>query len=62
MPVLRPVLAAFRLNKQFVCSLRTMSMLINNPKYAFLKDLGLQAVNPGAYWGEWGGSGEVINI
>ena len=35
------------------------SYLINEPKYAFLKDLGLQENNPGVYNGTWSGSGEV---
>jgi len=34
--------------------------LINDPKYSFLKDLGLKAVNYGVYDGSWKGSGQVI--
>ncbi|KAK3097064.1 hypothetical protein FSP39_006048 [Pinctada imbricata] len=33
-------------------------MLIDDPKYAWLKDLGLSATNHGVYTGVWGGSGE----
>lgn len=35
------------------------SYLINEPKYAFLKDLGLSETNAGVYNGKWMGSGEV---
>ena len=35
------------------------SYLINQPKYGFLKDLGLGEENLGVYAGKWGGSGEV---
>jgi len=34
-------------------------LLINQPKYAFLKDLGLQESNVGAFDGKWFASGEV---
>jgi len=46
---------------KFHFSLRKMSsFLINDPKYAFLKDdLGLSENNPGVYDGSWKGSGEV---
>lgn len=36
------------------------SYLIDDPKYAFLKDLGLERCNNGVYNGRWTGSGEVI--
>uniref|UniRef100_A0A672Z4Z1 Aldehyde dehydrogenase 7 family, member A1 n=1 Tax=Sphaeramia orbicularis TaxID=375764 RepID=A0A672Z4Z1_9TELE len=35
-------------------------LLINQPKYAWLKELGLSEDNPGMYNGKWGGSGEVV--
>ena len=35
------------------------SYLINEPKYAFLKELDLQETNLGVYNGKWTGSGEV---
>uniref|UniRef100_A0A671URL5 aldehyde dehydrogenase (NAD(+)) n=1 Tax=Sparus aurata TaxID=8175 RepID=A0A671URL5_SPAAU len=35
-------------------------LLINQPKYSWLKELGLSEDNPGVYNGSWGGSGEVI--
>jgi len=34
--------------------------LINEPKYAFLKELGLDTTNNGVYHGKWTGSGEVV--
>lgn len=41
---------------------RAMSsgFLVNEPKYSFLKDLGLEDTNPGVYSGTWGGQGEVV--
>ena len=45
----------------FDIRLRKMSSnyLIGEPKYAFLKDLGLEQSNHGVYNGKWFGSGEV---
>merc|ERR1711976_647340 len=40
---------------------RTMaSFLVDDPKYGFLKDLGLTQKNLGVYNGKWMGSGEVV--
>ncbi|KAF6356552.1 aldehyde dehydrogenase 7 family member A1 [Rhinolophus ferrumequinum] len=36
------------------------TLLINQPQYAWLKELGLREENPGVYNGSWGGRGEVI--
>ncbi|XP_063220901.1 alpha-aminoadipic semialdehyde dehydrogenase [Bacillus rossius redtenbacheri] len=36
------------------------SYLVDDPKYSFLKDLGLDRSNPGAYNGKWLGSGKVV--
>jgi len=40
---------------------RTMASgyLIDDPKYSFLKDLGLEKTNCGVYNGKWSGSGPV---
>ena len=38
------------------------SFLIEDQKYAFLKDLGLDKTNKGVYNGQWFGSGEVISL
>lgn len=38
---------------------RMSSYLIDDPKYAFLKDLGLEKSNKGVYNGKWFGNGEV---
>lgn len=35
------------------------TLLINQPKYAWLKELGLSEDNDGVYNGTWGGKGEV---
>lgn len=40
-------------------STSTGEFLINDPKYSFLKDLGLKATNLGVYDGSWKGSGDV---
>jgi len=34
--------------------------LVNQPKYQFLKDLGIQEQNLGVFDGQWKGSGEVV--
>ncbi|XP_004854516.1 alpha-aminoadipic semialdehyde dehydrogenase isoform X2 [Heterocephalus glaber] len=36
------------------------TLLINEPQYAWLKELGLLEENEGVYNGSWGGQGEVI--
>lgn len=36
------------------------SYLIDDPKYSFLKDLGLERTNYGVYDGEWKGKGPVL--
>lgn len=42
-------------------SIRSASgYLVNDPDYAFLKDLGIQEENLGVYNGKWSGSGEVV--
>ena len=35
------------------------TLLINQPHYAWLKELGLREENEGVYNGSWGGRGEV---
>uniref|UniRef100_A0A914V9H7 aldehyde dehydrogenase (NAD(+)) n=1 Tax=Plectus sambesii TaxID=2011161 RepID=A0A914V9H7_9BILA len=51
------LLKFFGVNKH---QFRMASMLINEPKYAFLKELGLEAENKGVFDGKWGGSGPVV--
>lgn len=36
------------------------SLLIEDPKYSWLKDLGLSSDNDGVYYGSWSGSGELV--
>lgn len=38
------------------------SYLIEESKYSFLKDLGLDKKNLGVYHGQWTGSGKVCKI
>lgn len=35
------------------------SLLVGQPQYAWLRELGLQEDNPGVYNGRWGGGGQV---
>lgn len=51
---------ANNLAKQTFFQYRMASLLINNPKYAFLKELGLQEENNGVFTGEWSGNGKVV--
>ena len=39
---------------------RCMSMLVNDPNYSWLADIGIKEVNEGVYNGTWGGRGDVI--
>ncbi|TKR76581.1 hypothetical protein L596_017699 [Steinernema carpocapsae] len=51
-------------HRPFVSLLQTRmvsSLLISNPKYAFLKELGLQEENAGVFNGEWKASGAVVD-
>ncbi|KAG9353818.1 hypothetical protein JZ751_011942 [Albula glossodonta] len=55
------------LRKKFlvVCHRQTAAMstlLINQPKYSWLKELGLHEENDGVYNGTWGGKGETREI
>eukprot|EP00128_Syssomonas_multiformis_P015401 Colp12_sorted_trinity150504_noHs@7527 len=50
--------AAVRMHNNIRCA--STVPLINEAKYQFLKDLGLQEVNDGVYNGKWGGSGPVL--
>ncbi|OXB76025.1 UNVERIFIED_CONTAM: hypothetical protein H355_000285 [Colinus virginianus] len=36
------------------------SLLVGQPQYAWLRELGLQEDNPGVYNGRWGGRGQVV--
>lgn len=38
------------------------SMLIDDPKYSWLKDLGLGPTNKGVFYGAWDGTGEVFIV
>ena len=58
LPTLLTVAASSNKAGHFVFA-RKMSYLIDEPKYAFLKDLGLEKTNQGVYHGQWAGSGEV---
>lgn len=44
----------------FANTVRMASYLIQDPKYSWLKDLGLDVENKGVFCGEWCGSGEVL--
>lgn len=56
---LRPYLVAnFSKPQKFAMS--TTSYLVDDPKFAFLKDLGLEHTNSGVYNGSWTGSGPTV--
>uniref|UniRef100_A0A2K6M6W5 Aldehyde dehydrogenase domain-containing protein n=1 Tax=Rhinopithecus bieti TaxID=61621 RepID=A0A2K6M6W5_RHIBE len=38
------------------------TLLINQPQYAWLKELGLCEENEGVYNGSWGGQGEILSL
>lgn len=47
-------------NGKLILGIRAMSsLLIEDPKYSFLKTLGLENKNCGVYNGKWFGNGEV---
>ncbi|XP_041088292.1 alpha-aminoadipic semialdehyde dehydrogenase [Polyodon spathula] len=55
--------STFRKKYPFSCYRQTAAMstlLINQQKYSWLKELGLKEENDGVYNGTWGGKGEVI--
>ena len=41
---------------------RTMSLLIEDGKYSWLKELGLDSDNKGVFNGKWSGSGQVSRV
>lgn len=47
------------LNRAAFCSAQGGSLLIEEGKYAWLKDLGLKAENDGVFNGTWSARGEV---
>lgn len=40
--------------------IRTLAYLVEDPKYSFLKDLGIEKTNAGVYNGKWMGSGPIV--
>lgn len=44
----------------YVSQLQIVRHLVTDPKYGFLRQLGLTIENPGLYDGRWGGSGKVF--
>lgn len=48
------------LSRASFCSAQDESLLIDEAKYSWLKDLGLKAENDGVFNGSWGGKGQVI--
>lgn len=61
---LRPINVARRLGRFYramSATSRSGDLLINDPKYAWLKSLGIQEQNPGVFDGDsWHGSGPVV--
>lgn len=46
-------------NRSYLISRMASGYLVDNSKFSFLKDLGLEKCNNGVYNGEWSGSGPV---
>lgn len=44
------------------CSAQEETLLIDEAKYSWLKDLGLKAENDGVFNGSWGGKGQVSRV
>jgi len=44
---------------KYVSFRKSSSFLINDSKYSFLKELGLNEENVGVYDGQWGANGNV---
>lgn len=55
-PKLRVGLRAF-LHQQTAAMSASAKFLVDDPKYSFLKDLGIERSNSGVYNGKWTGSG-----
>ncbi|CAH3188474.1 unnamed protein product [Porites evermanni] len=50
----------FGLSRASFCSSQDSNLMINEGKYAWLKDLGLKAENDGVFNGTWRGRGEIV--
>ncbi|XP_066997946.2 alpha-aminoadipic semialdehyde dehydrogenase [Anabrus simplex] len=48
------------ISAQFRRMMSSAKFLIEDPKYSFLQDLGLEKINAGVYNGKWTASGEVV--
>ncbi|XP_040200542.1 alpha-aminoadipic semialdehyde dehydrogenase [Rana temporaria] len=60
-PLSRQILLKRRIFSPCCRRLAAMSsLLINQPQYSWLKELGLREDNDGVYNGTWGGKGEVV--
>ncbi|XP_059090365.1 alpha-aminoadipic semialdehyde dehydrogenase-like [Tigriopus californicus] len=55
-----PYVPIFNLQRRTMSS-NSGNYLIDEPKYAFLKQLGIQKDNAGVFNGQWFGSGEVVS-
>lgn len=47
---------------RYISQFQMTRHLVTDPKYGFLKQLGINIENPGLYDGRWGGSGKVHKI
>ncbi|XP_048382930.1 alpha-aminoadipic semialdehyde dehydrogenase [Stegostoma tigrinum] len=56
----RPLLRKREVFCSWRLSAAMSSLLIQQPDYAWLKELGLKEDNPGVFNGSWGGRGEVV--
>ncbi|VVC96924.1 unnamed protein product [Leptidea sinapis] len=56
----RPLRVVLTRNKGVQMSRQASSYLIDDPKYSFLKDLGLEKTNTGVFNGKWQANGQII--
>lgn len=52
---------AINFSRSLYLQRRMASLLISNPKYSFLKELGLSEENHGVFTGEWKANGPVVD-
>lgn len=58
-PPSSPAATALLLRLRSMASTASADLLINQPKYSWLKELGLREENPGVFDGSWHAGGKV---
>ncbi|XP_036142784.1 putative aldehyde dehydrogenase family 7 member A1 homolog isoform X4 [Monomorium pharaonis] len=55
------MLHLLRKSGRYISQFQMTRHLVTDPKYGFLKQLGINVENPGLYDGRWGGSGKLVD-